>query len=61
MSGTVYGRRRAAQRDLYEAAVAAGRDLRTRLEALVQLAHRRPVEAEDVEAVKAALFAAHGW
>jgi hypothetical protein len=59
--GTVYGRRRTEQRQLYETVTSTARDLRRQLEVLNQLAHTKPYDAGDVEAVRAALFAAAGW
>lgn len=48
-------------RDLFAAAVAASSNLPGQLAALVQEAHRRPVEGTDVEKARALLFARHGW
>ena len=56
--GTIYGRRRQAQLALYEAVTASASDLRGQLEALVQAAHTS-TRPEDVEAVRAAVWAAH--
>lgn len=61
MAGTVYGQRRVQQRELYEAVTAAAPDLRRRLQVLNQIAQTRPYDGGDVEAVRAALFAAAGW
>lgn len=60
--GRVYGsKRRAVQVELLAAVRAQASSLRRQLEVLTQLAHHRPVDGEDVEAVRASLFAAHGW
>jgi len=62
LKGTVYdGRRRRDQREMLATVSEAARDLRGRLEALNQLANRRPYDSRDVQAVRAELFRAAGW
>ena len=57
---TVYGIRRLdARQRLYKQVTGATRDLREQLQELRQEAHRG-ADPVDVEAVKSALFAAHG-
>ncbi len=58
MPTTMYGRRR-SWAGLYEQVVASAPDLMGQLQALRQAAHVR-VDPEDVDAVRAALFAVHG-
>jgi len=58
MPTAMYGRRR-RWAHLYEQVVASAPDLMGQLQALRQAAHG-PVDPEDVDAVRAALFAVHG-
>lgn len=60
MAGTVYGKRSDAQRRLHERVTITSSDLREQLQELRQAAHRG-ADPDDVDAVKSALFAAHGF
>lgn len=57
--GTLYGTPNTTRHRLYTSATSQAEGLRGQLEALARAGYS--CDSEDVEAVRAAIFAAHGW
>lgn len=59
MQGTLYGTPNTARHRLYTSVTSRADSLRGQLEALARAGYGS--DSEDVEAVRGAIFAAHGW